>query len=185
MNRSGAVRGAAELRKNARRACKCGLLGRSQSAADGVKDQRLGMLNDLQWNCRSSNLSTLPAICCTRVAGKSVLAIDHDRALLRVGPSRQHAFSNRPSSIVLCMEQSTETRRKAKPCPSVTAHIFVTPRLIVTPTLGASLKIDLASHGRRTGRVNWRRRRTSMARGTAGNQGHFPVPSSMVRRATR
>jgi hypothetical protein len=30
----------------------------------------------------------LQAICCTKVAGKSVLAIDHERALFRVGPSR-------------------------------------------------------------------------------------------------
>jgi hypothetical protein len=34
----------------------------------------------------AATLSTLQAICCTRVAGKSVLAIDHDRALRRVGP---------------------------------------------------------------------------------------------------
>src|SRR5678816_833738 len=32
--------------------------------------------------------STLPAICCTRVAGRSVLAIHHERRLLRVGQSR-------------------------------------------------------------------------------------------------
>ena len=37
----------------------------------------------------AATLSTLQAICCTRVADKSVLAINHDRALLRVGPSRK------------------------------------------------------------------------------------------------
>jgi hypothetical protein len=44
-----------ELRKHARRARKRRLLDCSQSAADGVEDQRLGMLDDLGWNCRISN----------------------------------------------------------------------------------------------------------------------------------
>jgi hypothetical protein len=36
----------------------------------------------------AATLSTLQAICCTKVAGKSVLAMDHVRAVHRVGLSR-------------------------------------------------------------------------------------------------
>jgi hypothetical protein len=90
-----AVRVATELGKNARRARDCGLLGGGQSAADGVEDQRLGMLDDLQGNRRSSNAEHVAGDLLDEGSWQISAGHRSRPSFTPSQPAPQHAFSGR------------------------------------------------------------------------------------------